>query len=130
MVALVAPYRRAAIGNSSPLAAMLADAAGGSAIVSILDPSHSPSVEPSARLLHDVLRARFGLTTTEAIVAVEIADGDGLAAVAAARRVTLATVRAQAQRIYDKTGVHGQLALVRLVTRPRTTLQFTAALGE
>jgi DNA-binding CsgD family transcriptional regulator len=41
-------------------------------------------------------------------VAVALAAGDGLAAVAAAHGVSLATVRTQAQHVYRKTGVRGR----------------------
>jgi DNA-binding CsgD family transcriptional regulator len=63
------------------------------------------------------LRAVFGLTPAEAAVAVTLAEGDGLAAVAAVQGVALATVRTQAQHVYRKTGVRGQAALARLVER-------------
>jgi DNA-binding CsgD family transcriptional regulator len=63
------------------------------------------------------LRADYRLTAAEAAVAVAVASGDGLLAVAAARGVGLATVRTQAQQVYRKTGVRGQVALARLVAR-------------
>ena len=65
----------------------------------------------------DRLRATYGLTPAETAVAGALARGDGLAAVAAAHGVALATVRTQAQHVYRKTGVRGQAALARLVER-------------
>ena len=65
----------------------------------------------------DRLRATYGLTPAETAVAGALARGDGLAAVAAAHDVALATVRTQAQHVYRKTGVRGQAALARLVER-------------
>jgi DNA-binding CsgD family transcriptional regulator len=53
------------------------------------------------------LRAAFRLTEAEADVAVESAAGSGLETVARSRGVSLATVRTQLQRVYDKTGVRG-----------------------
>jgi DNA-binding CsgD family transcriptional regulator len=57
----------------------------------------------------------FGLTVAEAEVAIEIATGSGLAAVAAHRQVSLATVRTQAAQAYQKTGVRGQVQLAAFI---------------
>jgi DNA-binding CsgD family transcriptional regulator len=67
--------------------------------------------------LRDRLRAVYRLTPAESTVAVALAEGNGLAAVATVQRVTLATVRTHAQHVYRKTGVRGQAALARLVER-------------
>jgi DNA-binding NarL/FixJ family response regulator len=55
-------------------------------------------------------------THDEAAVAVALAGGDGLAAVAAAQGVAVATAP-HAQHVCRKTGVRGQAALARLVER-------------
>lgn len=62
------------------------------------------------------LRDDFQLTSTEAELALEITRGDGREA--AARRLGMApgTARIHLQRIFDKTGVHRQAELVRLIT--------------
>jgi DNA-binding CsgD family transcriptional regulator len=84
------------------------------AAVFIFDPSLD---EGSGTALQALLREAYHLTGAETDVAVALAVGDGLRAVAVAQGVTLATVRTQAQQVYRKTGVRGQAALARLVGR-------------
>lgn len=87
------------------------------AVLSIVDLT-APSVDATSHTgVHGFLCQHFGLTETEAAVALDIAAGSGLSAIADSRHVTLATVRTQAARIYMKTNVRGQVALASLVTR-------------
>ncbi|WP_260580580.1 helix-turn-helix transcriptional regulator [Sphingopyxis sp. PET50] len=57
----------------------------------------------------------FGLTASEALLALHIADGGSTADYAAARRITRNTVRNQLQAVFDKTGARRQTELVRLL---------------
>ena len=61
------------------------------------------------------LQTRYGLTAAEAAFALEIAKGDGKPAAAERRGITFATARTHLSRIFDKTGVHRQAELVRLI---------------
>lgn len=61
------------------------------------------------------LRQRYGLTAAEAAFALEIAKGDGKPAAAERLGVSFATARTHLSRIFEKTGVHRQAELVRLV---------------
>ncbi|MGH6847552.1 MAG: helix-turn-helix transcriptional regulator [Methylocella sp.] len=63
------------------------------------------------------LRQIFGLTNSEAAVAVELARGRDIDEVAAMRRVSTGTVRAQLSTIFAKTGTRRQSELVALVLR-------------
>jgi DNA-binding CsgD family transcriptional regulator len=65
------------------------------------------------------LRYEFGLTPAEADVALEISKGDGRAAAAARLAISLSTLRVHLQRVFEKTGVHRQAELVRLLTEAR-----------
>jgi DNA-binding CsgD family transcriptional regulator len=80
----------------------------------VTDPNHTT---PSAGIAANTLRVIYGLTGSEAEVAVAVAKGEGLEAVARQRGVALATIRTQVQRAFDKTGARGQVELVRLVER-------------
>jgi DNA-binding NarL/FixJ family response regulator len=70
--------------------------------------------EPTAPLVPTQPGQLERRTHDEAAVAVAPAGGDGLAAVAAAQGVAVATARTHAQHVYRKTGVRGQAALARL----------------
>jgi DNA-binding CsgD family transcriptional regulator/PAS domain-containing protein len=61
------------------------------------------------------LRLKYRLTAAEAAFALEIAKGDGKLAAAGRRGVSYATARTHLSRIFEKTGVHRQAELVRLV---------------
>lgn len=61
------------------------------------------------------LRHEFGLTAAEAELALEIMRGDGREAAAARLGITVATVRTHLLHIFEKTGVHRQAELVRLL---------------
>lgn len=59
-----------------------------------------------------LLQAAYHLTTAEADVALRLAEGQPPDAIAAVRRVSVDTVRAQIRAIYSKFGVHRQSELV------------------
>ena len=59
--------------------------------------------------------AIFGLSPAQARLSRHIADGHDLAHAAAALGISVNTARTQLQRIFDKTGVHSQPALVRVL---------------
>ncbi|MDQ0463968.1 DNA-binding CsgD family transcriptional regulator/PAS domain-containing protein [Caulobacter ginsengisoli] len=63
----------------------------------------------------DRLRLTYGLTPAEAAFALEIAKGDGKPAAARRSGIAYATARTHLSHIFDKTGVHRQAELVRLV---------------
>jgi DNA-binding CsgD family transcriptional regulator len=62
-----------------------------------------------------VLKMRFGLTPAEAAVAIELCRGEGLRACADRLGTTRATARTHLARIFDKTGVRRQAALVGVI---------------
>lgn len=79
------------------------------AIVTVDDP------ETGRRQLAQNLHNRFGLTGAETGLAAEILKGDGRAAAARRRGVSVATARAQLSSIFEKTGTHRQAELVHLL---------------
>lgn len=79
------------------------------AIVFIKDPEQV--TKPSA----EHLRQLFGLTHAEAVVALEMLEGDGLSAAAERLQLSLATVRTHRLRVFEKTGTSRQAELVRLL---------------
>lgn len=62
-----------------------------------------------------VLQQLFGLTRAEARIAVLIADGEDIEAIAALSNVATSTVRTQLKSIFTKLGVTRQLGVARLV---------------
>lgn len=81
----------------------------GCCVLSIVDPARVRV--PSER----ELRFHFGLTATEASVAVHVLCGDGLKAAARRLGISVETVRSHLRHIFDKTGVKRQAELVRLL---------------
>jgi len=79
------------------------------AIVLIDDP------ERQAELRRKLLQSRYGLTLTEAHLALEIIKGDGRQAAAWRLGMSLGTARIHLQRIFHKTGAHRQAELVRII---------------
>ena len=71
--------------------------------------------ESSLTLLPETLREHFRLSPAEARLAIALAQGDSLKEIAEQRGVTFGTVRAQLASIFDKTGVHRQSELVKLL---------------
>jgi len=63
------------------------------------------------------LRGRWGLTKTEARLALHLIDGGDIAGYARAYKVSPGTARSQLKSIFAKTGVTRQAALVRLGQR-------------
>ena len=64
-----------------------------------------------------VLRQRYRLTAAEAALATALAEGRTLRDIAAARDISINTLRVQLQAIFAKTACHRQSDLVRLVLR-------------
>jgi DNA-binding CsgD family transcriptional regulator len=64
-----------------------------------------------------VLRQRYRLTMAEAALAVALGEGRTLRDIAAARDISINTLRVQLQAIFAKTACHRQSDLVRLVLR-------------
>jgi DNA-binding CsgD family transcriptional regulator/PAS domain-containing protein len=106
-----------------PLAPEVSGAAASpSALVLIVDPEREPEPELQA------LRRLYGLTKTEANIALRVLDGSGLGPIANELSVSLSTVRTHLQHVFDKTHTHRQAELVRLLhaglaatRRPRTS---------
>lgn len=71
------------------------------------------AAHPTQRLL--MLQQRYGLTASESALAVSLAQGMSLAAIAEQRMVSIHTVRTQLKAATAKTGVSRQAELVRLV---------------
>jgi DNA-binding CsgD family transcriptional regulator len=59
-----------------------------------------------------ILQAAYGLTTAEADIAQRLADGEAAEAIAAARRVSVGTIRTQIKSVLAKVGVKRQIELV------------------
>ena len=65
--------------------------------------------------MRERLCGRYGLTTAEAGVVIEVIPGGGREDIARRLGVSVATVRTHLIRIFAKTGVRRQAELVRLV---------------
>lgn len=100
LAVVVAPVRdlRPWLGGTRPTAIVLAGA---------------PGVAPTASA--STLRALYGLTPAEATIAAAIGGGRPLADAAANLGISPLTARTHLKRVFDKTGVHRQAELVRLV---------------
>jgi DNA-binding CsgD family transcriptional regulator len=81
------------------------------AIIFITDPERSPRLE--LRRLMDL----FGLTATEAKVALALADGRGVPEAAHSLRISPNTVHTHLRRIFGKLAVNRQSELVRVLAR-------------
>lgn len=101
--ALVAPLKGALA------AAVAADVQTGAAAIFLTDPEQQP--EPSA----ERLCALYGLTPTEARVALKTVKAGTIAKAASALGISPETVRTHLKRVYDKTGINRQSALARLL---------------
>lgn len=71
----------------------------------------------AAAAVGERLRRLFGLSEAEAQVAVQLACGASLENIAAARGVSVDTVRAQVRSVFHKTGLHRQGELICVVGR-------------
>jgi len=79
--------------------------------------------QPPLLPIHAQLLARlFDLTSGEARLALQLAQGRSIAAAAEALGLTLETARNYSKLLYAKTGTHGQADLVRLVLTNVATL--------
>jgi GAF domain-containing protein len=65
----------------------------------------------------DALCSNFGLTATEAYIALGIARGDTLVSIATMRGTTVGTARTQLRSVFSKLGAHRQSQLVALLSR-------------
>lgn len=81
----------------------------GRTMIVVVDPERQP--EPPAALL----RRLYGLTKGEAQVALLVMRGEGLAPIAEELCVSLTTVKTHLRHVFDKTGIHRQAELVRLL---------------
>ena len=97
---LVTPLRGAITGFTFPY---------GKVLVIITDPDRHQDRRGQS------LQRRFGLTPAETAMAIEIAKGDGRAAAAARRGISLSTARTQLSAIFAKTGTSRQAELTRLI---------------
>jgi DNA-binding CsgD family transcriptional regulator len=79
------------------------------AIVFVADPDSAPRTAP------DQLRNLYQLTPAEATVAIAIARGEGLQAVADELGIGLTTARTHLQHVFEKTETRRQAELVRLI---------------
>jgi DNA-binding CsgD family transcriptional regulator/PAS domain-containing protein len=68
-----------------------------------------------AKASEQSLRAYFGLTRTEALLAFHIARGAGLKAAAKALHIAPTTARTHLNRVFAKTGAHSQVELASLI---------------
>jgi DNA-binding CsgD family transcriptional regulator/PAS domain-containing protein len=84
------------------------------ALVVVTDPDDA--VTP-AHAVVDRLRALYGLTVAEARIAVRVAGGRNLQEVAAAMSIGPGTAHTHLKRVFEKTGVHRQSSLARLLSR-------------
>ena len=75
----------------------------------VTDPEHVPTPDGL------VLMRAYGLTASEADIAVALARGDTLSDIADTRCVSIHTVRAQVKQVLSKTSTRRQSALVRLL---------------
>ncbi|MPZ58986.1 MAG: hypothetical protein GEU91_21365 [Rhizobiales bacterium] len=78
---------------------------------------NDPELERQTYKAH--LQEEFRLTPAETEVALEISKGDGRDAAAARLAITPGTLRIHLQRVFEKTGVHRQAELVRLLADAR-----------
>lgn len=87
---------------------------GAAVLLTVADPEDRDT--PGTRAVA-AARIVFGLTTSEAQVALQIACGLGLPETAQRLGIGTGTVRAHLKQVYAKTGVHRQSSLVRLFSR-------------
>ena len=74
----------------------------------------------------EMLRSAFALTAAEAEVMQALAEGEGLAEIAAARGRSIETVRAQLKAIMSKTETRSQSELVRLTLSTMELVRYSA----
>ena len=103
---------------------------GAAALVVLLDPDEHPCPTATA------LQKTFGLSRGEALIALHLIRGDSLREIAAARDVSIGTVRVQLKAIFAKTQTSRQSELVWLLARlailapsPSDTIRLTTDEG-
>jgi DNA-binding CsgD family transcriptional regulator len=72
-----------------------------------------PDLEPEPPVL--LLRRLYGLTRSEAEIALMVLRGQGRNHIADELSLSLATVKTHLHHVFDKTGTHRQAELVRLL---------------
>jgi DNA-binding CsgD family transcriptional regulator len=103
----------------APLPRLAGGLAGGTARVAVFVRRD----EDRARLDLAGLALLLDLTVTEAAIAALLSEGASLVDIAAARDVSVGTVRGQVKAILTKTGTHSQVELVRLLMQSRFPLR-------
>jgi DNA-binding CsgD family transcriptional regulator len=103
------PDRRPLVIHSVPLSNGTDE--GPHTMVILIDLDQAPQPNPTA------LQRMFGLTRAEAKLAVLLARGETLAAVAEELAVSMATARKQLASVFEKTRTNRQADLVMLLTR-------------
>jgi DNA-binding CsgD family transcriptional regulator len=112
LAALVTPL----VGTVAVAAAAVSKLASGTAAVFLSDPERQAEPPPER------LRGLYGFTPTETRVALELVKAGSIPRAALALRLSTETVRSHLKRIYVKTGVNQQSALVRLLTAAAAVL--------
>ena len=110
-------------GGPSPVILVSPLPTGLSSVAGAVDPGVQPGLaliisrDPAAQpiLSSDLLKRVFGLSPSESIIAIALANGTTAETVAAQRRATTATVRTQIRHILEKTGSANLRALTRLL---------------
>lgn len=87
------------------------------ALVVIADPEQEPVADS------DALRRLYGLTKTEAEVALRVLDGTGVAPIAEELSISVSTVRTHLKHVFHKTDTHRQAELVRLLLSELSALR-------
>jgi DNA-binding CsgD family transcriptional regulator len=97
----------------SPLPGMRFGGSDQLALILVDDPGRDGAVPPDPV----ILKQQFGLTQAEARLAIALLGGETLRGAADKSGVTFETARTHLARIFEKTGVHGQPSLMRLLRR-------------
>lgn len=98
-------------------AAELNGMASPTALVVIVDPEQEPVPDSEA------LRRLYGLTKTEAEVALRVLDGTGVVPIAEQLSISVSTVRTHLKHVFHKTDTHRQAELVRLLLSELSALR-------
>jgi DNA-binding CsgD family transcriptional regulator len=109
-VAVERAHGRTLLVIVTPIADQSAQARRARAVVTVVDPDRRIQADP------DLLRAMFGLTTSEARVAGAIAAGSELRAISASLQITFETTRQYLKSVFLKTGTHRQAELAALLS--------------
>ena len=115
LVRLTRDGRRPLIVRLRPIPSPLGDLLdGAAALLVLLNPDQHPC--PTAAALREI----FGLSRGEALIALHLIRGDSLRELAAARNVSIGTVRVQLKALFAKTQTSRQSELVWLLARLAT----------